>query len=408
MTASTQRHEEQNDAIDIIVAENVPRPEPSWFFNAANQQPRDILMERYRQSRRATDYGTSPWHQPIPYSFAETDGYRSSFKLVQKRVQAREATPRKRRSTAKLVKVYLIAGCTGILIGSFASFVLYQFGTFRQPANKVTAAAPPLAVASPEVEPVPKTAGGNTISKKSVDMAELRVSDVSGHTNSLIPLALHIEPAIAQQDLLLKLSGLPDKAYLTSGTKGRDQVWALTLADIKDVKLMVPGTASPKFEIAVAAFERQSGDLAAPIKTMTVALTDLVVRPAAAPPPQSFLKLPEERRASYPSAIPKPDGEKVATVNEMVESENLVARGDTLLKSGDPVAARTFYRRAWSKGVPQGAFGLARSYDPFVHAEFNIAQGAPDAVAAIAWYERASAVGNKDAREAIARLVSKP
>ena len=81
-------------------------------------------------------------------------------------------------------------------------------------AASLTATAPAPALQS---SPVLQAKAQTVITKKPVAIATLDVQDVSGETNSLIPLALHAEPALQGQDLLLQISGLPDKAYLTSG-----------------------------------------------------------------------------------------------------------------------------------------------------------------------------------------------
>ena len=87
----------------------------------------------------------------------------------------------------------------------------------------------------------------------------MQVADVSGQTNSLIPLSLRAEPGIVGSDLLLKISGLPESAYLTSGQRDADKLWALNIADLKDVKLIVPHSQIPEIDLAVAAFEFRDG-----------------------------------------------------------------------------------------------------------------------------------------------------
>ena len=59
------------------------------------------------------------------------------------------------------------------------------------------------------------------------------------------------------------------------------------MAELKDLKLVVPDAPKPELDLAVAAFEPKTGELAAPVKTMTVALSDVVVEPASAPPPSA-------------------------------------------------------------------------------------------------------------------------
>ena len=44
------------------------------------------------------------------------------------------------------------------------------------------------------------------------------------------------------QDIALRLSGLPDDAYLTAGTKLADSSWMLKRGEEMDIKLKVPSS----------------------------------------------------------------------------------------------------------------------------------------------------------------------
>jgi len=255
------------------------------------------------------------------------------------------------------------------------------------------------------------------IDKKPVSTATLQVADVSGETNSFIPLALHAEPGGLDKDMLLKISGVPEGAYLTSGHRQDDQIWALSLAETRNVKLMVPKAREPEIDLAVAAFEPSTGELAAPVKTMTVALKDVVVEPTSAPPP-GFATLPAPAAnatlpggsAAVPVAIPARQSVTLALATpETAESRQLIGKADQLLGSGDVQSARKAYERAWgNEGSAAGALGIARSYDPLVLATLARNDGTANKDEAVRWYQRAAAGGNADAAEAIVRLQMKP
>ena len=134
--------------------------------------------------------------------------------------------------------------------------------------------------------------GQTTIAKKPIAIASLAVSDVTGTLNSMIPLALNAEPAFESQELAIKITGLPASAYLTAGKKISDDTWILKDGEEDGINLFVPQSNTPKFDISVSAIETNTGELAAPIKEMTVAIDDvkledetvLQITPASAPP----------------------------------------------------------------------------------------------------------------------------
>ena len=134
--------------------------------------------------------------------------------------------------------------------------------------------------------------GQTTISKKPIAIASLAVSDVTGTLNSMIPLALNAEPAFENQELAIKITGLPASAYLTAGKKISDNTWILKDGEEDGINLFVPQSDTAKFDISVSAIETNTGELAAPVKEMTVAIDDvkveeetaLQITPVSAPP----------------------------------------------------------------------------------------------------------------------------
>jgi len=320
-----------------------------------------------------------------------------------------------------LGQTFAIAAGMALVASAGASVVSARFTASPSPAPVAALASAPAAEAAPLQQLQVAQADGarsTTIEKKPVSTATLQVADVTGQTNSFIPLALHAEPAGLNKDMLLKISGIPEGAYLTSGHREEDQVWSLSLAELKDVKLVVPQAREPQIDLAVAAFEPKTGELAAPVKTMTVALQDVQVEPTSAPPPGQEQASTEQKStlpaaadaAALPAAIQPPDSVKVALASpDSPETQQLVAEGDQLFKSGDVRAARKSYERAWGNdGSAAAAFGLGRSYDPVVVAALALKNAKPDKAQALQWYQRAASAGNPDAAEAIVRLQLKP
>lgn len=344
-------------------------PDPSWFFeNAQGYEPEpEIGFTREAAAPRSSvKRAPLPARRPAPPS------------------QWASAPPRRRsiplgHAMAMAAAMALVSGAAAAVINAkghdFASAVM----SYLQPPPP--AAAPPASAASP----------------KTIAMATLDVGDASGRTNALIPLALHAEPAVSGDDMMLKISGLPDKAYLTTGQRAGIGDWTLSLDDLRDVKLIVPKSTTPELMLDVTAIDTKSGQIAAPVESLIVALSDVKIEPASAPPPllsggKVSLAVADPRQ---PAAIPLPVS---------IGGSASIAQGDQLWGQGDVAAARQAYQAAWAKGDGRGALALGRSYDPLAAghgADANADQ-------AVAWYQRAAEAGEPDALKAIVRLRLKP
>lgn len=277
----------------------------------------------------------------------------------------------------------LVSGAAAAVINAkghdFASAVM----SYMQPVPPAApaAAAPPVSAAS----------------SKTIPMATLDVGDASGRTNALIPLALHAEPAVDGGDMMLRISGLPDQAYLTTGQRAGISDWTLSLDDLRDVKLIVPKSTTPELMLDVTAIDTKSGQLAAPVESLIVALSDVKIEPASAPPPllsgEKVSLAPAE--PGQPAAIPLPVSSGGSAT---------LTQGEQLLAEGDIAGARKAYQAAWAKGDGRAALALGRSFDPLAAghgADANAGQ-------AVAWYQRAADAGQPDALKAIVRLRLKP
>lgn len=311
---------------------------------------------------------------------------------------------------------YVLANMDGISKSTgqamaFVGSVLPAGNQSAAPAAKINAAAgAPLAT--------------TTISKKPIATASLDVADVQGTINTVIPLALRADSAIDGQELAIKISGLPQAAFLSAGTRLSDNAWLLKAGEERGVSLIVPKAEMPRFDLSVAAIEPKSGELAAPIREMSVALKDIQpvaadlnattgdvkplqqvavqTAPAAADVTITPANAPPETPAA--TVIPQPDSATPTKPSVSAEASGLLQKGDTLFKSGDLVMARQFYQRAFDMGAPVGAYGVARTYDPAIFREMNVHGLMPDPAAALQWYQKAKAAGIEEADAAMAPL----
>jgi hypothetical protein len=228
----------------------------------------------------------------------------------------------------------------------------------------------------------------------------------------MIPLALNAEPAFENQELAIKISGLPASAYLTAGKKISDNTWILKDGEEDGINLFVSQSDTAKFDISIAAIETNTGELAAPVKEMTVAIDDvkledetpLQIIPANAPPETG---MPVKTQVETASAATTASVQKnVEPIKQVLSAEvtGLLGKGDMLMKTGDLIIARQFYSRAFQMGAAEGALGVAKTYDPAVFAELKVQGITPDAAKAAEWYEKAKAAGVTEAEAALTSL----
>lgn len=241
------------------------------------------------------------------------------------------------------------------------------------------------------------------ISKKTVAIASLDVNDVRGNLNSMIPLMLNAQWASGAEPIDLKVMGLPPESYLTKGIETAKGTWLLKPEDIADVKLVVPQFDAAQFDVEIAAVDQKSGSLAAPIKAMTVEISDAKVVEAKA---DIGVALPPDLAATIAPATAAPELSSQSTriplpIASNPEAAALISKGDGLLNSGDVASARQFYLRASELGDANGTYGVGRTYDPKIYAALDVQGLQPDAAKAKDWYKKAVAGGSMPAKLAL-------
>ena len=307
----------------------------------------------------------------------------------------------------RLKKSLLLAGVFAAVAGGVVGFAVTKSDQISKTASDVYAFA--VGSMPDSSDSLFNSTRQTTISKKPIAIASLDVSDVTGTLNSMIPLALNAEPAFENQELAIKISGLPASAYLTAGKKISDNTWILKDGEENDINLYVPQSDTAKFDISIAAIETSTGELAAPVKEMTVAIDDvkldddsaLQITPASAPPETSVqIKTQPEDAA----VVPAPASFQPIKPALSAEVTGLLGKGDMLMKTGDLIIARQFYSRAFQLGAAEGAMGVAKTYDPAVFTEMKVQGITPDAVKAAEWYEKAKVAGVTEAEAALTTL----
>jgi hypothetical protein len=103
-------------------------------------------------------------------------------------------------------------------------------------------------------------------------------------------------------------------------------------------------------------------------------------------------------------AAPAPVVPRAISPADRERALRFMRKADEELGEGRVAPARLLYERAADMGIAQAAMALAATYDATELAKLNLSNVQPDAALAKRWYERAQALGAKDAGQRLQRL----
>jgi hypothetical protein len=301
-------------------------------------------------------------------------------------------------------RIAALAICACV-IGSSAGLGLANFNTLSASMSGYTDAFAAWIGSWQNEPPVMET----VLTKKPVKIAKVQVNDVSGAVNNPIPLSITAFAPEAEAPIALRISGLPQDAYLTKGVEVAEGQWLLKPTEISLAELVVPQSRAAELGLEVIALDTITGTPVAPAQEMRVALDlnavpapglppkaeQVTIAPAAAPPETSTAMA-----VQLPQAIPVP--------LEMAkpEARGFLARAEKLLKKGDLIAARQYFLKAYEAGLPAGAFGVGQTYAPDVYKSLKMKNLEPDPLRAEAWFRKAAEAGHPEAQAALEKLAS--
>jgi hypothetical protein len=371
-------------------------PSPILSENAAAYEAYRLRLEdRFASAQRMADPSFAPQDNTRSPAFPQRPHY----------AQGPDSEPRPKQRTRKTagfnpttLAILTLSACA---VGGGAGYVAANPDMARQGLAYASSLwFTPVAVATETV-----------ITKKPVRTARLEVKDAAGAINSPIPLDLSALPADADTPVALRISGLPPSAYLTKGVEVAAGEWMVKAADFADTDLIVPHTDTAEIALQVAALDEKTGAQATPSQKLNVAIDTSVVPVPGVPQPKADAAriVPASAEADQgfnkqelPAAVPVP----LESVNP--EAQILITKGDTLLNSGDILAARQFYLRAFGLKATLAAYGVGQTFDPAVYKKFKIKGLSPDAQQASEWYGKAAATGDTNAATALAGLPAQP
>jgi hypothetical protein len=244
-----------------------------------------------------------------------------------------------------------------------------------------SAAAP---IASDAYRILPSTLAENTDAEQSYIIAvqnkggSLSAKNVVGVSGVPLPLAIQTKRKPTENNLYA-ISGLPKVAMLSAG-KHRNQIWMVKQRDIHSLTLRTPKGYSGKFHVVVTRWEE-------------------AVRPA-----ETAVFLVSISSQSQTSALPDSQAPQAKPAKPYIRTQKenmLYNRAIQQLKKTDVAGARSILEYLASKGDPEAAFALGRSFDPAVLNKMYLQGVEPDIEKAREWYLTARKLGNPQAQSHI-------
>jgi hypothetical protein len=171
---------------------------------------------------------------------------------------------------------------------------------------------------------------------------------------------------------IITIRGLPEGTSFSAGRPFGETEWSLRPDEIDDLRMTLPANASGQRALSVAV-------VAADGSTITSAGARLDIAPD---PKMALISRPGD----------------AARIAELIE------HGRKMVEVGYFPGARAYFQRAAEAGSAEAAFSVGATYDPSFIEEIGAQGIKPDTQQARMWYERAKALGHKDADAQIRAL----
>lgn len=207
----------------------------------------------------------------------------------------------------------------------------------------------------------------------------LSALDVKGVSGVPLPITIRSKKELSGKNLYA-ISGLPKEAMLSAG-KHRNQIWMVKQRDIHSLTLSTPKGYSGSFHVVITRWD----EAVHPVETCAfqVSISDDNTQTSALP--------------SSSTGQNKPAKPYIRTAKENM----LFNRAMQQLKNTDVAGARSILEYLASKGDPEAAFALGRSFDPAVLDKMYLQGVEPDIEKAREWYLTARKLGNPQAQSHI-------
>lgn len=236
--------------------------------------------------------------------------------------------------------------------------------TVQQPPQ----AAQQAGAATPAVSETPP-ASETILAKRDIELPPVTLTSpgsVVGEAGKEAAFAISLDSA---ENLpprsIITIRGLPEGTSFSAGRPYGETEWSLRPDELRGLRLKLPASASGRRALSVNVVAADGRMIASSSTRLDVA-----------PDPKTALILRPEDTARI---------------------DELIAHGRKMVDVGYFPGARAYFQRAAEAGSAEAAFSVGLSYDPSFIAEIGAQGIQPDVKQARIWYERAKALGNKDA-----------
>ena len=211
----------------------------------------------------------------------------------------------------------------------------------------------------------------------------------------------------------IRVRGLPPMAALSDAYSISPGVWAVALAALPDLKIILPAGVIGRSDIVIALVALDGTVLAEAKSVLDVAAPRQQQSPRRTPstPPTASMLRPTIRIETSPEVAepsgPAPTAAAARPIapRDRERVQRLMQKGNQELEDGNVSVARLFYERAADAGLAEAAMALAVTFDPNELAKLKVRGIVSNAKEARRWYERARQLGAAEAEQRM-RLLS--
>jgi hypothetical protein len=164
---------------------------------------------------------------------------------------------------------------------------------------------------------------------------------------------------------IITIRGLPEGTSFSAGRPFGETEWSLRPDEINGLRLKLPAAASGRRALSVSVVAADGTMIASSSTRLDIA--------------------------------PDPKAALILRPQDTARIDELMAHGRKMVDVGYFPGARAYFQRAAEAGSAEAAFSVGLSYDPSFIAEMGAQGIQPDVKQARIWYERAKALGYKDA-----------
>jgi hypothetical protein len=249
-------------------------------------------------------------------------------------------------------------------------------------------------------------------------------STITTQSASQIPLEIRVGPSSAiPRHSFVRVRGLPPMAALSEGHAIAPGAWAIPLAALPQLKIMMPAGAVGRSDFVATLVANDGSILAAAKSTLVVGPNPQVLKGAnpgnpggasnpgnpGGPPPEGATILRagtqlQGREAPARSGGPAPNAASRMTPEDRERAERLMIKAEEEMEQGNIIAARLLYERAADVGLPEAAMALGATYDSPELSRLHARGIVPNRNEARRWYQRARELGAEGAAAQLQRL----